>query len=331
MTETKQLVNKDFLTNVNIEDYQLHTQPTRSSYCGVVMYITKALDHKILHDLNALEDEFETLWVKINTDTKSKNIVICFAYMHPDTDATKFIEYLEATLSKVDKNKIICVIGDSNINLLNYESHSETNEFINCMVSHYLLLHILQHTRVTDHSATIIDNIFTNATEFSTVSGNIFNQLADHFSQFLVIEKLPVIHKDAVYYQYDYSNFDKNKLLADFSKINWDDTQNIMSDDVNEEFSIFYEKVSTCVRNHVPLTKLGRKKISLRSKPWISVRIEQMMAKRDKYVRKFNRTESLDMEYLYEKFRSKVVSEIRKSKNHCYSQYFTKHKAKRDG
>ena len=51
VTETKQLVNKDFLTNVNIEDYQLHTQPTRSSCGGVAMYIKKALDHKILQDL----------------------------------------------------------------------------------------------------------------------------------------------------------------------------------------------------------------------------------------------------------------------------------------
>ena len=96
---------------------------------------------------------------------------------------------------------------------------------------------------------------------------------------------------------------------------------------MNEEFSIFHENVSKYVRNHVPLyTKLSHKKISLRSKPWISVEIEQMMAKRDKYLRKFNRTKSLDMEYLYKKFRNKVVSEIRKSKNDCYSQYFTKHK-----
>ena len=144
------------------------------------MYIKKALDDKILHDLNALEDELETFWVEINTGTKSKNIVICCAYRHPDTETTKFIEYLEATLSKADKNKIICVICDFIINLFNCESYSETNEFINSMVSHYLLPHILQPTRVTDYSATIMDNIFTNATEFNTVSGNIFNQLADH-------------------------------------------------------------------------------------------------------------------------------------------------------
>ena len=154
------------------------------------------------------------------------------------------------------------------------------------LVSHYLLPHILQPTRVTDHSATIIDNIFTNTTEFNTV---ILNQLADHFSQFLVIKKLPITHKGAAYYQYDYSDFDKSKLLADFSKINWNDTQN-MPDNVNEEFSIFHEKVSQCVRNHVSLTKLSCKKISLRSKPWISVKIEQMMAKTGNYLRKFNRT-----------------------------------------
>ena len=170
--------------NVNTEYYQLHTQPTRGSCGGVVMYIKKALDCKTLHDLNALEDEFETLCIEINTGTKSKNIVICCAYRHPDTGTTKFIEYPEATLSKVDKNKIICVIGDFNINVLNYGSHSETNEFISPVVSHYLLPHILQPTRVTDHSATIIDDIFTNATEFNTVSGNILIQLADHFSVF---------------------------------------------------------------------------------------------------------------------------------------------------
>ena len=56
---------------------------------------------------------------------------------------------------------------------------------MNSMVSHHLFPHILQPTRVTDHSATITDNIFTNVTEYDTISGNIVSQLADHFSQSL--------------------------------------------------------------------------------------------------------------------------------------------------
>ena len=164
----------------------------------------KSLDCKVLSDLNALEDEFETLWVEINTGSKCKNIIICCAYRHPDTDASKFIEHFEHTLSKIDKNKVICILEDFNVNLSNYETHSDTNNFLNSMISHYLLPHVLQPTRVTDHSAAVIDNIFTNVTDFETVNGNILNQIADHFSQLLILRKLSVIHKDNAFYQYDY-------------------------------------------------------------------------------------------------------------------------------
>ena len=59
-------------------------------------------------------------------------------------------------------------MGDFKLNLLNYETHSETNDSIHLMMTHYLLPHILHPTQVTDHSATITDNIFTNITEFNS-------------------------------------------------------------------------------------------------------------------------------------------------------------------
>ena len=73
----------------------------------MAIYVKKTLDCKTLSDLNALslEDAFETLWVEINTGSKCKHIVICCAYRHPDTDASKFIEHFEHTLSKIDKIK----------------------------------------------------------------------------------------------------------------------------------------------------------------------------------------------------------------------------------
>ena len=62
------------------------------------------------------------------------------------------------------------MMGDFNINLLKCQSHPETNDFINLMVSHYLLSNIL-HPRVTDHSAAIIENIFSDNVESDTVDG----------------------------------------------------------------------------------------------------------------------------------------------------------------
>ena len=81
-------------------------------------------------------------------------------------------------------------MGDFNFNLLNYESHTtETNDFLNTLISHYLLPHILQPTRVTDNSATVIDNIFSNNTEHA-LSGSILSRISDHFPQCLVMTKV---------------------------------------------------------------------------------------------------------------------------------------------
>ena len=115
------------------------------------------------------------------------------AYRPPNTNADKFNDYTNQTVEKVSKeSKLIFLMGDFNINLLNYESHGETNDFINTMISYYLLPHILPPTRVTDHSATVIDNIFSNSTSYETTSGNIITQMSDHFSQFLILNKAAI-------------------------------------------------------------------------------------------------------------------------------------------
>ena len=111
---------------------------------------------------------------------------------------------MESILSKIEnKNKIICVMDDFNLNRLNYVTHTHTDDFVNSIVSHCLIQHILQPTRVTDHSATVTDNIFSNVTDNKTTSGNILNQVADHYSQFLILKKVPAIYKDSAYNNYD--------------------------------------------------------------------------------------------------------------------------------
>ena len=70
-----------------------------------------------------------------------------------------------------------------------YDEHTDTNYFINSVVSHYLLPYMLHPTRVTDHSSTVIDNMFSNGTDFDTISGNIISQIAGHFAQFFILKK----------------------------------------------------------------------------------------------------------------------------------------------
>ena len=119
-----------------------------------------SLNYKLREDLKFTNDGFEMIGVEI-INSKNKNIQCCCVYRYPNSDVQEFTHFVNGILQTVTKeNKHVFFLGDFNLNLLNYEHHSDTNDFLNSMVSHYLLLHILHPTRVTDHSATIIDNIF---------------------------------------------------------------------------------------------------------------------------------------------------------------------------
>ncbi len=64
---------------------------------------------------------------------------------------------------KVTKEmKFMYLMGDYNINLLNVDSDAPTSQFINNMYIHSLIPLITWPTRITKHSATLIDNIYTN-------------------------------------------------------------------------------------------------------------------------------------------------------------------------
>ena len=203
ISETKEQ-SSGFLSNVDLDRYIFYYQCSNTSAGGVGLYVKENLDHMIRYDLSIVEDEFETIWGEIK-NAKSQNILCACTYRHPNTDIKKYIEYMDKTMSKISKgNKLVFVMGDFNVNLLNYESHNETNDFINTMVSHYLLPHILHPTRVTDHSATVIDNIFSNNTSHKTVSGNIITQISDHFPQFIILDKIVIDYKSCSYAKRDF-------------------------------------------------------------------------------------------------------------------------------
>ena len=85
-------------------------------------------------------------------------------------------------------NKKVFIMGDFNINLLNFESHVPTNDFVNTFFSYNFLPCINHPTRISHNSSTIIDNIFTNLTNLKITCGNIVTQISNHFPQFLILK-----------------------------------------------------------------------------------------------------------------------------------------------
>ena len=71
--------------------------------------------------------------------------------------------YLNKLLENIYKKQIpIFLPGNFNVNLLNYNGHNQTNEFLDTLTSNSFIFLILQPTRITSYSNTLIDNISSN-------------------------------------------------------------------------------------------------------------------------------------------------------------------------
>ena len=130
---------------------------------------------------NGSPKTYEELFVKLNLCSSSCIIgVIC---RPPGHDLIEFNLEIEELLSNTFKNysKEIILAEDFNIDLLKINEHKDTNSFYNCMTSHLLIPTITRPTRITPTSASLIDNIFTNAWSKVTDSFIIPTDLSDHF------------------------------------------------------------------------------------------------------------------------------------------------------
>ena len=125
--------------------------------------------------------------VSLETSLKNgKKALICCIYRAPKTDLEQLNEFISIFCQNT-RNKSVYLCGDFNIDLLQYDTNNVTNNFIDHLYSFGLHPLITRPTRITSHSKTLIDNIFT--TNLSDIHSRlIINDLSDHLPIFLIFE-----------------------------------------------------------------------------------------------------------------------------------------------
>ena len=68
-------------------------------------------------------------------------------------------------------------MGDFNLDLLQYNHHRLTQEFVDTLFLHAFIPLFPNPTRLTSFSATLIDNIFTNNLSPNCLDGIVLNDL----------------------------------------------------------------------------------------------------------------------------------------------------------
>ena len=133
--------------------------------------------------------------------------------------------------------------------------------------------------RKSEKSKTLIDNIFFNSFEFTTISGNITHSISDHLIQFVILEdfiKLSSPCKSNTYKR-NFRNFDRNKLKEDFYKVDLDKVILENDNNINDAFNGFYKTLTEILDHHAPLIKITKKEQTLDLKPWINKEIQYLM------------------------------------------------------
>ena len=165
-------------------------------------------------------------------------------------------------------------MGDFNIDLLKVNIHAKTNEFVNDVISQGFLPKITRPTRITPHSATLIDHIYSNdnrPTSQNSTSGIIITDVADHFGTFHIVNKCkqPPVQKYSQIRQMKTDNVLRfNNILANanYSSV-------LLSDCPNYAYHTFMEIYTNAFNQACPVKSIKTPKRYIKREPWVTTGI----------------------------------------------------------
>ena len=100
ISETKLIVNKDPIINIELPNYHFVSQPSSQIAGGVGFYIGLDLEFHSRQDLSITTEDFECLWIEIHC-TNQTNTICSVIYRHPSSNLENFTDYLTSCIDKV--------------------------------------------------------------------------------------------------------------------------------------------------------------------------------------------------------------------------------------
>ena len=145
ISETRITKQVSLLNNLNLNNFSFEFTPAETSAGGTLLYIANHLSYKCCNDLNIYKNN-ELGYTFIEIVNPKKSNIVGVNYRHPSMDLTDFnCSYLNRLLENISKEqKPIFLLGDFNVNLLNYIEHNQINEFLECLASNSCIPLILQ-------------------------------------------------------------------------------------------------------------------------------------------------------------------------------------------
>ena len=222
-------------------------------------------------------ETIESLFVEI-TVPHGKNIIVGSVYRPPNQNTAFFLDKFDI-LSRISKdNKQCYVMGDFNLDLLQYNQFIHQLKNLSTLFSHAFIPLISNPTHLTSYSATLIDNIFTNNLSQNVLNGIVLNDLSDHLPVFAYFSGKTLTRdgENKVFIN-KITNENLRKFNQNVSNTNW---ASFLDEDPNMAYNNFIDEYSRVYNACFPLKVIKGKLLNNCSSPGISPGLLKSMNKK---------------------------------------------------
>ena len=262
--------------------------------------------------------------------------IIVNVYRSPSKKVDNFTSLLDRILKGLDRHarKHIVLTGDFNIDLIKYDRDLSSQNLITVLEKYGFLQLVSRPTRITDHSATLIDHVYTNCIE-NIVSCNVLTvDIPDHLATLTTLslgsatqqrEKVGVNRKKGNVKLRLFNEANNLKFKNLIASETWGEVHS--EESAEAKYNKFSEIYTELYDQAYPLKNKGpRRKNERRDpKPWILPWLEDACARRQNllYLKvKYPTTINISAHYKYDKFCNKHID---KAKKKYYKKFFDDH------
>ena len=216
-------------------------------------------------------------------------------------------------------------MGDFNINLLNYDTHQETRDYVDAMFSNACIPLISRPARITHTTATLIDNIYSNDLmgNNNQINGILYADISDHLPIFVLTKRTSDLNDDIIIEIRKQNESTIHTFRCFVDNICWQDVY--ACDDPDKSYRIFLENFSLVYDEAFPIIK--RKVRQSKCKPWISKGIKNSIKTKHKLYKKYVNKPTKSNEIHYKKYKNKLTVIIRLSHKSHYQNELNKNRS----
>ena len=329
------------LSLYQIQNYICISQGKYSSnHAGLIIYIHVGITF-INYTIPVKPTDWECLIIKIVNDNNNKDVYLCNIYRPPRDNYSKesilkFMRDLNRLIEPFKQsNSYILLIGDFNIDLLKINDWPHFKDYFMNMISHGLLPTITLPTRLTDNSASLIDNIFSSFSNLQMLhsSGILISDISDHFPCYYFTNcnvKLKKVKKNIQCREFNHENM--TNLYNDLDSVDiFSMLNNNINSDPNANYEILEKVITSLLDKHMPLRNVKFHKYKHKKTQWITKGIIKSIKFRDQLYKSLKESPRNSINFFNIKYNLTVYNRIlkrsiREAKRNYYNSKFEKYK-----